>query len=314
MPHLLSLGEPRRRGIAHHIMANHELQALEVMAFVLRAFPEAPSEFRLGLARVMCDEQRHTRLHAERGAELGVPFGSLPVNGYFWIKAQEFAEVLDYLAGLPLTFEGGNLDHTLEFEAAFREAGDTRGGTSCGPSTTTRLSTSRLGGGGCSGSSQPGSRSGTPTSPTCVGHSVPRSRAGGSFTASRGRPPGCPPSSSPGLKRTIPRNPPHPARSGRVPRDRSACDRGWGGDGANSESARSTFGKASHNAEALATSAPPWHASVAEPAGTGPGPLRLIASVVCRDRSFSQSTSYSRDFSHGRFSSSLAAAWRRFSR
>ena len=128
MPHLLSLGEPRRRGIAHHIMANHELQALEVMACVLRAFPEAPTEFRLGLARVMCDEQRHTRLHAERGAELGVPFGSLPVNGYFWIKAQEFAEVLDYLAGLPLTFEGGNLDHTLEFEAAFREAGDTRGG------------------------------------------------------------------------------------------------------------------------------------------------------------------------------------------
>lgn len=128
MPHVHSLAEPRRRGVAHHIMANHELQALEVMAFVLRAFPEAPTEFRLGLARVMCDEQRHTRLHAERAAELGVPFGSLPVNGYFWLKAQQFGELLDYLAGLPLTFEGGNLDHTLEFEEAFRRAGDSRGG------------------------------------------------------------------------------------------------------------------------------------------------------------------------------------------
>src|SRR5665213_2839608 len=66
MPHPQSLADPHRRGIAHHIMANHELQALEVMAFVLRAFPEAPAEFRAGLVRIMADEQRHTRWHLER--------------------------------------------------------------------------------------------------------------------------------------------------------------------------------------------------------------------------------------------------------
>lgn len=127
MPHPNTFAEPARRGIAHHIMANHELQALEVMAFVLRAFPDAPPEFRLGVASVMADEQRHTRMHIQRAAELGIEFGSLPVNGYFWGKAQEFQSILDYIAGLPLTFEGGNLDHTLEFEQWFAAVGDTKG-------------------------------------------------------------------------------------------------------------------------------------------------------------------------------------------
>lgn len=126
MPPPKSFHDPAKRALAHHIMANHELQALEVMAFTLCAFPEAPKDFRLGLAVVMADEQRHTRMHIERAAVLGMEFGDVPVNGYFWQKAQEFQSVLDYLAGLPLTFEGGNLDHTLEFAEYFEIAGDTR--------------------------------------------------------------------------------------------------------------------------------------------------------------------------------------------
>jgi uncharacterized ferritin-like protein (DUF455 family) len=124
MPRPSAFENPRKRAIAHHIMANHELQALEVMGFVLLVFPDAPSEFRQGLVRIMRDEQRHTRLHAARAAELGAPFGSLPVNSYIWKKAQAYQCVLDYLAGLPLTFEGRNLDHTLEFEEHFLKVGD----------------------------------------------------------------------------------------------------------------------------------------------------------------------------------------------
>jgi uncharacterized ferritin-like protein (DUF455 family) len=75
------------------------------MAWVLLAFPEAPVEFRLGLAEVMADEQRHTRMHADHAASLGIRFGELPVNCYIWKKSQEFQSVLDYLAGIPLTFE-----------------------------------------------------------------------------------------------------------------------------------------------------------------------------------------------------------------
>jgi uncharacterized ferritin-like protein (DUF455 family) len=124
MPHPETFTDPHRRAVAHHILANHELQALEVMAWTLLTFPGAPADFRFGLARIMQDEQRHTQMHIERSAALGLAFGDLPVNCYIWQKAQQFASVLDYLAGLPLTFEGRNLDHTLEFEEHFRRAGD----------------------------------------------------------------------------------------------------------------------------------------------------------------------------------------------
>ena len=124
MPSPQTFKDPARRALAHHIMANHELQALEVMAFVLRAFPDAPQEFRRGLVDVMADEQRHTRMHMERGRAMGLEFGERPVNCYIWKKAQDYESVLDYLAGLPLTFEGRNLDHTLEFECYFDSSDD----------------------------------------------------------------------------------------------------------------------------------------------------------------------------------------------
>ncbi len=126
MPAPGALNDSRKRAVAHHILANHELQALEVMAWTLLAFPDAPTEFRLGVARIMGDEQRHTRMHAERAAKLGVRFGELPVNCYIWKKAMEFENVLDYLAGLPLVFEGRNLDHTIELETAFLNVDDQR--------------------------------------------------------------------------------------------------------------------------------------------------------------------------------------------
>ena len=126
MPPFGSWDNREKRGLVHHILANHELQALEVMAWVLLAFPEAPGEFRRGLVTVIGDEQRHTRMHIERAARLGVSFGAYPVNSYIWTKAMEFRSLLDYLAGLPLVLEGANLDHSLEFAAAFDAVGDER--------------------------------------------------------------------------------------------------------------------------------------------------------------------------------------------
>ncbi len=126
MPHPLALGEECKRAVAHHIMANHELQALEVMAWVLLAFPQAPAKFRSGMAQVMADEQRHTRMHIERSARLGLEFGQLPVNCYIWKQTRTFETLLDYIAVLPLVFEARNLDHTLELERAFLAVGDPR--------------------------------------------------------------------------------------------------------------------------------------------------------------------------------------------
>src|SRR5690606_23000375 len=59
-----------------------------------------------------------------RASSLGVEFGSLPVNCYIWKKAMSFTSVMDYLAGLPLVFEGANLDHSLQLAEAFRAVGD----------------------------------------------------------------------------------------------------------------------------------------------------------------------------------------------
>lgn len=126
MPRKPALGDEKKRAIAHHIMANHELQALEVMAMVVLAFPAAPAEFRMGLSRIMQDEQRHTRMHVQRCQELGLRFGELPVNGWIWTKAQEYQSPLEYVAGLPLVFEGANLDHSAELEQSFLNAGDRR--------------------------------------------------------------------------------------------------------------------------------------------------------------------------------------------
>ncbi len=126
MPKAIALKDPAKRAVSHHIMANHELQALEVMAMVATAFPDAPAGFRHGLGEIMQDEQRHTRMHVQRARELGLTFGDLPVNGYIWAKAVEYSNVLEYICGLPLVFEGGNLDHTAEFEQYYLDAGDRR--------------------------------------------------------------------------------------------------------------------------------------------------------------------------------------------
>lgn len=124
MPHRSALREARLRAVAHHVMANHELQALEAMAWTLLAFPDAPPPFRAAVADVMLDEQRHAKMHIRRMRVHGLDFGDLPVNGRVWRRSREAEDVLDYVACLPLTFENANLDHTVEFAEAFARAGD----------------------------------------------------------------------------------------------------------------------------------------------------------------------------------------------
>lgn len=124
MPSEKALGDPKKRGLALHFFANHELQALEIMAFAILAYPGAPPAFRRGLLGTLRDEQRHLALYLERMAALGVRFGEIPVNDYFWSKTRALATPLHYLATLPLTFEGGNLDRAPRYEALFRAVGD----------------------------------------------------------------------------------------------------------------------------------------------------------------------------------------------
>ena len=112
------------RGRLLHFFANHELLATELMALVLLRFPEAPAAFRVGVARTLRDEQRHTTWYMNRMRELGIQFGELPVSGYFWRSVASMETPLDFVSRLSLTFEQANLDYCRQFAALFSKVGD----------------------------------------------------------------------------------------------------------------------------------------------------------------------------------------------
>ncbi|HEY4591369.1 MAG TPA: DUF455 family protein [Thermoanaerobaculia bacterium] len=118
--------DPAQRSRILHALANHELQAAELFAWALLAFPDAPKEFRQGLLRILADEQRHTRMYIARVEDAGARFGDYPVNGYFWSKIESITTPLRFLCAMSLTFENANLDHTQEYEEAARRAGDAK--------------------------------------------------------------------------------------------------------------------------------------------------------------------------------------------
>ncbi|MEY3212382.1 MAG: hypothetical protein RIT28_2863, partial [Pseudomonadota bacterium] len=116
------------RGRALHFFANHELLAMELMALGLLRFPEAPPEFRLGLANALRDEQRHLALYLGRMEALGVGLGELPVSRFFWDALCTMDSPAALAAGLGLVLEQANLDFCVHYAAAFRAVGDEESG------------------------------------------------------------------------------------------------------------------------------------------------------------------------------------------
>jgi len=125
LPSLVGMRDPRQRARILHALANHELQAAELFAWALLAYPDAPPAFRRGLLGILADEQRHTRMYIARVEALGFRFGDFPVTGYFWNKAPLLTTPLRFVCAMSLTFENANLDHTVDYAEAARAAGDT---------------------------------------------------------------------------------------------------------------------------------------------------------------------------------------------
>jgi uncharacterized ferritin-like protein (DUF455 family) len=125
-PSVEGLHDPAQRPRILHALANHELQAAELFAWALLAFPGAPKEFRRGLLKVLQDEQRHTRMYIARLEESGARFGDFPVSGYFWKKVDALTSPLRFLCAMSLTFENANLDYTVDSAEAARRAGDAK--------------------------------------------------------------------------------------------------------------------------------------------------------------------------------------------
>jgi len=110
---------PSARGRLLHFFANHELLAIETMAYVLLRFPDAPEGFRKGVFRVLQEEQRHLNRYLERMNEYGVTFGEVPLNLYFWNTLKAMRSPLDFVTQMSLTFEQANLDFALEYATLF---------------------------------------------------------------------------------------------------------------------------------------------------------------------------------------------------
>ena len=115
--------EQARARVLHHF-ANHELLAFELMALTLLRFPDAPADFRRGLYGTILEEQTHFRLYCERMLELGLTFGELAVNDFFWKHVADITTPVDFVVRMSLTFEQANLDYALYYGEAFRRLGD----------------------------------------------------------------------------------------------------------------------------------------------------------------------------------------------
>ena len=80
LPPFESHRDPNNRAACLHRFAGHELLAVEIMAYALLKFPDAPPHFRKGLAHTLKEEQEHVRLYIKELTRLGIKFGDLPLS------------------------------------------------------------------------------------------------------------------------------------------------------------------------------------------------------------------------------------------
>ena len=118
---------PARRAQLVHTFLHHELQAAELMAWALLAFPDSPRAFRGGLVHIALDEVRHMQMYSDYLAGLGHHFGDFPVRDWFWERVPAAPTPAHFVAVMGVGFEGANLDHTARFAARFRAIGDEAG-------------------------------------------------------------------------------------------------------------------------------------------------------------------------------------------
>jgi uncharacterized ferritin-like protein (DUF455 family) len=126
-PRPAALASARSRAHLVHTFLHHELQAAELFAWAILAFPRAPHEFRAGLLRLSREELGHLALYRAHLAALGFAVGDFPVRDWLWERVARVDDELAFVALLGLGLEGANLEHNARFAAQFRAAGDEAG-------------------------------------------------------------------------------------------------------------------------------------------------------------------------------------------
>ncbi|MBL8613194.1 MAG: DUF455 family protein [Myxococcales bacterium] len=123
-PKTRSLATADNRARAMHTFFHHELQAAELMAWALLAFPDTPRELREGLVRIAHDEIRHMHVYREVMATLGRAPGDFEVRDWFWERVPTASTIVSFLAVMGLGVESANLEHAAAWAARFRAVGD----------------------------------------------------------------------------------------------------------------------------------------------------------------------------------------------
>jgi len=119
-----ALSNDAQRGRCLHFFANHELQAIELMALALLKFPDAPKGLRKHLVATIQDEQKHTKLYMKRMEQCGIVFGEDGLNRFFWDALKGMSSIDAFIAGMSLTLEQANLDFCCDFKQRFQQVGD----------------------------------------------------------------------------------------------------------------------------------------------------------------------------------------------
>lgn len=124
-----ALAHPLGRARIVHTFVHHEMQAAELMAWAILAFPAAPRPFRRGLLAICGEELRHMQLYTGYLRQHGSEFGAFPVRDWFWKRVPRAETPAQFVAVMGLGLEGGNLDHSDRFAHWFRAAGDAEAAT-----------------------------------------------------------------------------------------------------------------------------------------------------------------------------------------
>ncbi len=107
--------------------AHHELQAVELFAWILLGLPTMPRQLQRALLVTLSEEQLHCELYLERIKELGGSFDG-PHSDYFWKHAEVIRSATNpltaFLSVMGMTLEQANLDFTLMYRDAFEKVGD----------------------------------------------------------------------------------------------------------------------------------------------------------------------------------------------
>lgn len=124
LPTFVDHCDPDKRAVCLHRFAGHELLAVEIMAYALLAFPDAPKHFRRGVANTLREEQGHVMLYIKRMEEMGLKFGDLPLYRHFWAHVPFLTSPIRYISVMSLTFEMANLDFAPLYGNSFLKHGD----------------------------------------------------------------------------------------------------------------------------------------------------------------------------------------------